>query len=1733
MASNPTPAPALLIVKNLDDDASLCIQSRMGMTVTEFMKRLREPQTKPYPGSEVSSNNFIWPKHTDYEICDPTSAVYQRDSNDCSWSLRFRALGCYLPPPIRAAEPAEHPTGPRTPPLFPNNQTVEEPTAKPLTYPKPSVNGEQWKTLLKSRSSINSFRRLSSENITAEQHLQLEEDLQLSDSEEEPEQTDLRTSADKLPSRPGSRHHHVVNTTQLQTFHSAESPRSVGNQVCGNLSRPVPVEHLINECSEIPPPFVSPLSTMGDDAFDCEPADIATHFENEVVIQSDSTDRKEQMLLDRPAEKSGCSDFRSFSNLPSMTEPDVFRRLKVNVASPETEHEVSNELSNENLTDRSDQDSLIPSPVTHHDQQAQINGVKPPAFEQNELKPFNSVDIHRDYVKRLLAESTAVLTAKHHCLVTGLSPVSEAVSWKTSVFSPDKENTLVPKPALTTHSPSRTRKDRVCTSSTQSYSQIAHPLKSASTRRKQPRGASVDEQLTDPLNRFFKSPGIKPDDSLVQDGKTLSSLPSLTKHSVCPPATEHTEQQPMDEGPDNKSQAFCVFPTNKKSNTPDNQVHPPQPSADSSISLRTELPNTSNSSDSLKFEERKSECISIVKRTEIDPMVDCRHPTPNSTANTTASDRVFMPPPDSATAKSKRPNLHPVEAKEDDTSDVVNETKSVDTCSATSETISPGGLDKQQTKSAPGATTLRAFPDKRWLFSDVALAKVRTKVQNVIQRFNTNKAHNRQDLLENIRATLAAFVASGANRDQPNAEGRKSRPRPLMGVLLVPVSIDGPLLPQRTEAVALPQSVPLEQPSRLDGWSMTSPSLASTATFTTVGVQCVSPSLRHVSPTLLPSPPLDTVSDTRESQSATGQLPQCVNCHDISRKSHVSSPSATASIVNSKFLEAQDLLLAAEEENRVHDTTVDQQLHLAGECNSEASQCWKSLVSVISDTQSVTPNNDLYHLLLRLDSLHRYPVQLIRVVRHFICAAHLLERSGDFERATKILAEASGQIDHINRRMRRVEMKLIKRRIRPQKHTDHQSAGTGDPSARARRDAGWMHLWYYVLSRIRSILSFREYRLRMQLAGTLHNEVEEEMCALQLPAEDSRIQSNKPISATSMNMSVETLQRLRRLIQLQGMVRQATVDWEEAEKLAAEVPPWLSDTRRPDEFARLTEKIDGDIARTVGGAHLSGWQTRTGTLLRFIDGIVKVHEIILKQLKSTLSEAASPSSDHVNRPVSSSEIGTVKPPPVDKKQSEVDILPKNEKSTGNSSLSTQVKSQKSRSKRKPAVQPVKSVPGEVCGSVSLDPDEVVKTSSPPVHIQKNGLNGQENPEPKEKKVRKRQLVMSDDHRLWDNNNPPVMSFTPSTATNTDVDSESVASSMNNEPNSLPDRGAKLSVKQKKPHNMRVPSKRNFQLKENEDIKHVHRNICSAESHPSTKVKPREVSEVQQSSFKQSIKPLDPSEGCVTSTPTKNGMHPSDTFSPEYPPSSPSPPVNRRRSKSLAPTYTTTRSSSPVDLQGKQERTKRKKACLYPASDNNDDNSEDNAYQPKRVRAAVPKSSQNDFSDSESNKSSSPPPPSYRPSVPEASLSVPRDRRSASVGRNLSARNSGSNIRSASSTMSASQNSTSDSMGYSPTKQTMVNGAAETREKPGPAEIVPVYRVSRIVSSPQNSTMNSVRQSSDPSSSTVLSVRRSFTLNDADGTFSKDKFPSFYARWKNEPLCQSNSVAKSKSQHVHR
>ncbi|KAF8564971.1 hypothetical protein P879_11155, partial [Paragonimus westermani] len=179
----------------------------------------------------------------------------------------------------------------------------------------------------------------------------------------------------------------------------------------------------------------------------------------------------------------------------------------------------------------------------------------------------------------------------------------------------------------------------------------------------------------------------------------------------------------------------------------------------------------------------------------------------------------------------------------------------------------------------------------------------------------------------------------------------------------------------------------------------------------------------------------------------------------------------------------------------IHQTNVDTQLQLASEYKSKASRQWKTLVSSISSTHAGTPHNTdgggRFRLLLQSDALHQYPVELLQMVRHLISAAVLLEDTNELSRAADLLAEVSAQLEHTSRRMRRVEVKLIKHVVRHPHRSSHERLGgssTSDLSKMVKHDAGWMYLWYYALSRIQSVVHFREYQLRLRLMNSLRTQ---------------------------------------------------------------------------------------------------------------------------------------------------------------------------------------------------------------------------------------------------------------------------------------------------------------------------------------------------------------------------------------------------------------------------------------------------------------------------------------------------------------------------------------------------------------------------------------------------------------------------------------------------------------------
>ncbi|KAA0194604.1 hypothetical protein FBUS_07783 [Fasciolopsis buskii] len=88
---------------SIEDKKTMEIVTRMGMSVTDFMNSLNCPKSKA-----GVSRLFVWPKHTDLEIGNSNEAVYQYESGDNSWALRFRALGCYRYVGFHVSNPTQH-----------------------------------------------------------------------------------------------------------------------------------------------------------------------------------------------------------------------------------------------------------------------------------------------------------------------------------------------------------------------------------------------------------------------------------------------------------------------------------------------------------------------------------------------------------------------------------------------------------------------------------------------------------------------------------------------------------------------------------------------------------------------------------------------------------------------------------------------------------------------------------------------------------------------------------------------------------------------------------------------------------------------------------------------------------------------------------------------------------------------------------------------------------------------------------------------------------------------------------------------------------------------------------------------------------------------------------------------------------------------------------------------------------------------------------------------------------------------------------------------------------------------------------------------------------------------------------------------------------------------------------------------------------------------------------------
>ncbi|KAF6775678.1 hypothetical protein AHF37_05147, partial [Paragonimus kellicotti] len=620
-----------------------------------------------------------------------------------------------------------------------------------------------------------------------------------------------------------------------------------------------------------------------------------------------------------------------------------------------------------------------------------------------------------------------------------------------------------------------------------------------------------------------------------------------------------------------------------------------------------------------------------------------------------------------------------------------------------------------------------------------------------------------------------------------------------------------------------------------------------------------------------------------------------------------------------------------------------------------------------------------------------------------------------------------------------------------------------------------------------------------------------------------------------------TLHRLVRLIRLDGLAHRATTEWQQADGLATDVPRWTSE---PDHLtdASTSETLDWAISEAAGGTNLSGLHTRPGALVLYIEGVLKVHTVILHQLKTDPHQAtfhsdgeslfrdcailnASPLPAHSNR-VSSADSSLAATCPTHRD-----------------------KSHRSRKKNKTPISVLAADPSVAAkcqnspyglGSSAPKQKEAVLQKGTPLlsaseHDRKYScLLDRKSENDSEKRSKMRRLTKPDELEPCDLHRSNVDSIL-SAVTNTDAESESIASS-GQDVTPLGDRE-------------RVPSQRPVKKFKTNKPEEFCEESCTGEPRPNhdrssklkrshkdapaektvNRIKTKSDVDVASRLVSNPNKHVHPEAMPVNSTPVELYL-PVDSNSPDYPPSSPSPPVRRRRSKSLAPVSTVKGPSVKNELSTNDATVKTKKPLARHSQSGPD--LDDTTYHPKRVRAISSKIS---HSESDSDRSSSP--PSYRPSVPSTTdekKSSRRSLRSVSVGRSLSVCNG--HTSQGRHENDSSHNSTNDSIGYSPTKQISVD-AITSKAKSNHVDPIPVYRVSRIPSSPPASSQptqsfspenHGAFKTSIGSHSGDSKVASSCHPTASSGRSVVETVPSFYTRWKNDSSAQPTNVASYSS-----
>ncbi|CAH8853881.1 unnamed protein product [Trichobilharzia szidati] len=1274
-SNNPMSPSCLKIVKASPEDRDVrVISSRMGMSVAEFMDVLGCTSSAA-ERSNCDSGGFVWPKHTELEVRDPWSGVYQYEPSDVSWCIRFKALGCYnyVPPPFTDRSYKV----PTTPQLVPDNKEV-------IKNDQASPNSAGFQTLLKMRPPAEKSEVLPPETITPAERHKLWEDLLLSDSDEDNNEKSRSPTA--------------VKTTIFETPAVNEELLEKANSMCAATKL-----ELLNHALRPPPPFVSPLSIINDEGSGTESLAPSPHNDQVLCSQINQQERfNDSRNVPEVHNEPSVNKSSLAASVSSPRESEIFnaeniscKRLSATVV---TSDKLPTSAQTTVVSDITNIPSKLPttastippktispampkpvivssdkstkSEVVHKPSNDMITSTGKELYSQHCKTP----EARKSFIQRLLLESKEFLSQKDSLFVE-LSPIHNK-----------HQQNVVSSPKILPHSESG---------------------RTAFIEQKSAEKAfdATDTSKT-PLNHMnvtsnsYKSSlqeGVQQLDSVVGQCKITSQ--QLSSH-------HHDKRKDSVEVNDITNPKLSKL--NSSSSVSQGTPKPSPVKSDSRPSSLSKLTNDEllravNLNLGLHKPDIESEKLDKLEVDEINEskasVSGIQTPVTNpDSCHSNASSVNNMPPPthDSTGKKLKKRSKFSTEL----TSDTICQSPAISEPSQENvddkEEEGDSTFVAESNQDTAGIYPLRDIPSDCWVFSDLTVTKVRNAIQqsfphHVLNSSGTTKDSDdaptdltsSEDLIKKMRDILRSAIESDSPINSKAISNRRNRPRSLTGILLVPPS--GSPSPSSPETkLSSHQSIDIPQKSYCEIFTMTSPYCHPTIPSADADIQCdIWPSNSSSNSNNLSTRFASQCSSgivSTPTQKPLGTVPPILrdptsDLTTLSSSTTQSLPHSTPSInlVDSLcFIEEQFGRIMKQEDEKLQNSNASTEIFKAEECKFEASRCWKSLVSAISSTSrgnNSSESSNRSQMLLTLQALHEYPVQMTKSVRHYLAAAHIFESKNETNRAIGMLTEATEQIQHCVRRMHRVEAKLTKRRNHRNESgnspdNNNNNNNMNELALKVKRDASWMYLWYYVLMRIKAVVGFHIYRLRLQSIESLHEEIDASISAVQhtipslkeiinipksldspsssslsKPASSkSQVPSNPSSESDSKKVLESLVGQFVRLNQLTACVRSAMVEWQQANELATKVPHLKSSAliipstgRKPDgssadnpssssssssgHHLRLTHSIDIDIANASDGAHINTSQIPLLILLRYMDGIFHVHSQIIDQLK--------------------------------------------------------------------------------------------------------------------------------------------------------------------------------------------------------------------------------------------------------------------------------------------------------------------------------------------------------------------------------------------------------------------------------------------------------------------------------------------------------------------------------------